>query len=154
MRSQGEVQRPLGLLYLKIHNETNFKKRCSGGGLYVYVAECTEHVGASSKETVGVKRLLCIGSLVWSLWALARVRYGRLREICTLSLSDARVNDLTINTHTTNHQHKHNLTINTSTSTTKPSIGQFTSTPSTPHPQPSATSITEFKELFCATQVK
>ena len=100
MRSQGEVQRPLGLLYLNIHNETNFKKRCRGGWLYVYVAECTEHVGASSKETVGVKRLLCIGSLVRSLWALARVRYGRLREICTLSLSDARVNDLTINTNT------------------------------------------------------
>ena len=35
-----------------------------GGWLYVYVAECTEHVGASSKETVGVKRLLCIGSLI------------------------------------------------------------------------------------------
>ena len=58
MRSQGEVQRPLGLLYLKIHNETNFKKRCSGWWLYVYVAECTEHVGASSKETVGVKQVV------------------------------------------------------------------------------------------------
>ena len=162
MRSQGEVKRPLGLLYLKIHNETNFKKRCSGGWLYVYVAECTEHVGASSKEAVVVKRLLCIGSLVRSLWALARVRYGRLREICTLSLSDARVNDLTINTHTNwpsthtqpNHQHKHNLTINTSTSKTQQWTAQFTSKPSTPHPQASATSITEFKELFCATQVK
>ena len=120
MRSQGEVKRPLGLLYLKIHNETNFKKRCSGGWLYVYVAECTEHVGASSKEAVVVKRLLCIGSLVRSLWALARVRYGRLREICTLSLSDARVNDLTINTNTnwpstqTHPDHQHNPTMNSS----------------------------------------
>ena len=107
MRSQGEVQRPLGLLYLKIHNETNFKKRCSGGWLYVYVAECTEHVGASSKEAVVVKRLLCIGSLVRSLWALARVRYGRLREICTLSLWCAGQRP--------DHQHTHKLTINTST---------------------------------------
>ena len=57
--------------------------------------------------------------IMWAL-ALARVRYGRLREICTLSLSDARVNDLTINTNTnwpstqTHPDHQHNPTMNSS----------------------------------------